>query len=52
LEASHYEVDGKMFLGNPSEDWSATTIVELDAEGELSPGVTVQGSPGGIVRVQ
>jgi hypothetical protein len=52
LEASQYEVDGKIFFGNPSEDWSATTIVELDAEGDLSPGVTVQGSPGGIVRVQ
>lgn len=51
LEASHYEVAGKMFLGNPSEDWSATTLVELDAEGELENGVTVQGSPGGVVRV-
>lgn len=52
LEASHYEVDGKVFLGNPSEDWSSTTLVELDAEGELENGVTVQGSPGGVVRVR
>jgi hypothetical protein len=52
LEASHYEIDGKTFLGNPSEDWSSTTLVELDAQGELKPGITLQGSPGGIVRVQ
>jgi hypothetical protein len=52
LEAAHYEIDGKMFLGNPSEDWSSTTLVELDVPGELKPGITVEGSPGGIVRVQ
>lgn len=51
LEASHYAIDGQMFLGNPSEDWSPTTVAELDAHGELNTGITVQGSPGSIVHV-
>jgi hypothetical protein len=50
MEAAHYGVDGKTYLGNPSSDWSRTTIVELDPAGALHQGITVQGTPGGVLR--
>jgi hypothetical protein len=50
VEAAHYTVDGKTYVGNPSSDWSATTIVELDPSGEFREGITVRGTPGGVVR--
>jgi hypothetical protein len=52
VEAGRYFVDGKTYVGNPSADWSATTIVELDAGGELREGLTVQGTPGGVVLIR
>jgi len=52
VEAARYFVDGKTYVGNPSADWSETTIVELDASGALHEGLTVQGTPGGLVRVR
>jgi hypothetical protein len=51
VEAAHYTVDGKTYLGNPSSDWSKTTMVELVPSGDLREGITVQGTPGGVVRV-
>jgi hypothetical protein len=50
VEAADYQVDGKSYVGNPSADWSKTTIVELDPKGALREGLTVTGTPGGIVR--
>jgi hypothetical protein len=50
VEAAHYSVDGKTYIGNPNSDWSATTIVELDPAGEFHEGITVQGTPGGVIR--
>jgi hypothetical protein len=52
IEAAHYVVDGKTYVGNPSADWSATTIVELDPEGALRVGLTVEGTPGRVVRAR
>jgi hypothetical protein len=52
VEAAHYDVDDKTYVGNPSDDWSRTTIVELDAAGVLREGITVDGTPGGVVRVR
>jgi len=52
VEAAHYVVDGRTYIGNPSADWSATTIVELDPEGSLREGLNVTGTPGGLVRVR
>jgi hypothetical protein len=52
VEAAHYVVGGKTYVGNPSADWSATTITALDPIGALRAGLTVQGTPGGVVRVQ
>lgn len=51
VEAAHYAVDGKTYVGNPSADWSETTITELRADGELRDGAKVKGTPGGLVRV-
>jgi hypothetical protein len=50
VEAAHYSVDGKTYLGNPNSEWSATTIVQLDPSGEFHAGITVQGTPGGVMR--
>lgn len=52
VEAAHYPLDGKMYVGNPSADWSKTTAVGLRPDGELREGVRVTGTPGGIVRVR
>jgi hypothetical protein len=52
VEAAHYEVDAKTYVGNPSDDWSSTSIVELDAAGALRDGITVEGTPGGVVRAR
>jgi hypothetical protein len=52
VEAAHYVVDGKVYIGNPSGDWSRTTIVELSSSGELLAGLNVPGTPGGIVRAR
>ncbi|MFZ5893344.1 MAG: hypothetical protein ACOY0T_19950 [Myxococcota bacterium] len=51
VEAAHYVVDGKTYVGNPSADWAETIITELNKAGELRPGLRVQGTPGGVVRV-
>jgi hypothetical protein len=51
VEAAHYVVDGRTYIGNPSADWSTTAIVELRPDGELRNGITVQGTPGGVVHV-
>ena len=52
VEAGRYFVDGKTYVGNPSADWSKTTIVELDPAGSLHEGLRVQGTPGGVLRVR
>jgi hypothetical protein len=52
VEAAHYAVAGKVYVGNPTADWSKTTIVELVSTGGLRDGLTVPGTPGGIVKVR
>jgi hypothetical protein len=52
VEAAHYVVGGKAYVGNPSADWSETTIVELDPSGAMRAGLVVPGTPGGIVQVR
>jgi len=52
VEAAHYVLDGKTYVGNPSADWSETSVTELRPDGELRAGVKLQGTPGGIVRVR
>jgi hypothetical protein len=52
VEAAHYVVDGKTYVGNPSADWAATTIIEIDPNGALRDGLTVTGTPGGLVKVR
>lgn len=52
VEAAHYVVGGKTYVGNPSADWATTTIVELDPEGALREGLSVSGTPGGLVKVR
>jgi hypothetical protein len=51
VEAAHYAVGGHVYVGNPSADWSKTTIVQLSASG-LRSGLVVTGTPGGIVQVR
>lgn len=51
-EATSYAVGGKTYIGNASVDWSSTTLFELDAIGGLRQGITVPGTPGGVVRVR
>lgn len=52
LEAATYEVGGRIYVGNPSADWSTTTLVELAPTGAPRTGITVTGTPGGVVEVQ
>jgi hypothetical protein len=52
VEAAHYVVGGKTYVGNPSADWAETTIVELDPSGALREGLIVLGTPGGLVKAR
>ena len=52
VEAAHYVLDGKTYVGNPSANWAETTIVELQADGTLHEGAKLKGTPGGVFRVR
>lgn len=43
---------GHTYVTYSAADYSSTTLTELDENGEIVPGVTVQGYPYGIVRVR
>lgn len=43
VEAAHYTVGGRVYVGNPSADWSKTTRVQLSESGALRAGLTVTG---------
>jgi hypothetical protein len=45
-------VEDKTYVRNASADFASTTLLDMSAEGEPAPGLTLRGYPYGIVRVR
>lgn len=45
-------VENKTYVRNATADFASTTLLDMSAEGEPSPGLTLRGYPYGIVRVR
>jgi hypothetical protein len=45
-------VQGKTYVRNATADFASTTLLDMSADGEPSPGLTLRGYPYGIVRVR
>ena len=51
VTGQRFNVDGTPYLVDATEDYSSSTLISFSDEGEIVEGLTVRGSPRGVLRI-